>query len=111
MGGPGQGKGALDEKDHPLRGGAEGRDLREVPAEGDSRDQHLGDEITRAAGERAVPVLGSGHPLADIMLLKYGPQASEIEEGVAFYGRAGQAVLRSLQRLRVDPWPSTGRTV
>jgi uracil-DNA glycosylase family 4 len=63
----------------------------------------LGDEIARAAGERAVPVLGSGHPLADIMLLKYGPQASEIEEGVAFYGRAGQAVLRSLQRLRVDP--------
>ena len=63
----------------------------------------LGDEIARAAGESAVPVLGSGHPLADIMLLKYGPQASEIEEGVAFYGRAGQAVLRSFQRLRVDP--------
>jgi uracil-DNA glycosylase len=63
----------------------------------------LGDEIARAAGERAVPVLGSGHPMADILLLKYGPQASEIEEGVAFYGRAGQAVLRSLQRLRVDP--------
>ena len=63
----------------------------------------LGDEIARAAGESAVPVLGSGHPLADIMLLKYGPQASEIEEGVAYYGRAGQAVLRSLQRLRVDP--------
>jgi uracil-DNA glycosylase len=37
------------------------------------------------------------------MLLKYGPQGSEIEEGVAYYGRAGQAVLRSLQRLRVDP--------
>jgi len=63
----------------------------------------LGDEIARAAGESAVPVLGSGHPLADIMLLKYGPQGSEIEEGVAYYGRAGQAVLRSLQRLRVDP--------
>ena len=62
----------------------------------------LGDEIARAAGEGAVPVLGSGHPLADIMLLKYGPQGSEIEEGVAYYGRAGQAVLRSLQRLRVD---------
>ena len=54
----------------------------------------LGDEIARAAGESVVPVLGSGHPLADIMLLKYGPQASEIEEGVAYYGRAGQAVLR-----------------
>ena len=63
----------------------------------------LGDEIARDAGEGAVPVLGSGHPLADIMLLKYGPQGSEIEEGVAYYGRAGQAVLRSLQRLRVDP--------
>ena len=63
----------------------------------------LGDEITRAAGDRAVPVLGSGHPMADIMLLKYGPQGPEIEEGVAYYGRAGQAVLRSLQRLRVDP--------
>ncbi len=63
----------------------------------------LGEEITRAAGEGSVPVLGSGHPMADVMLLKYGPQAPEIEEGVAFYGRAGQAVLRSLQRLRVDP--------
>ncbi|MCX6388343.1 MAG: uracil-DNA glycosylase, partial [Solirubrobacterales bacterium] len=29
------------------------------------------------------PVLGSGHPQADIMLIKYAPRASEIEEGVA----------------------------
>ncbi len=63
----------------------------------------LGDEIARAAGESAVPVLGSGHPMADIMLLKYAPQGSEIQEGVAFFGRAGQAVLKSMQRLRVDP--------
>ena len=63
----------------------------------------LGDEIGGAAGEGRVPVLGSGHPLADVMLLKYAPQASEIQEGVAFYGRAGQAILKSLQRLRVDP--------
>jgi uracil-DNA glycosylase family 4 len=62
----------------------------------------LGDEIARAAGER-VPVLGSGHPLADVMLLKYEPQRSEVQEGVAFFGRAGQAILKSLQRLRVDP--------
>jgi uracil-DNA glycosylase family 4 len=62
----------------------------------------LGDEIARAADER-VPVLGSGHPLADIMLLKYEPQRSEVQEGVAFYGRAGQAILKSLQRLRIDP--------
>jgi uracil-DNA glycosylase family 4 len=63
----------------------------------------LGDEIGRAAGEGRVPVLGSGHPLADIFLLKYEPQPAEVQEGVAFYGRAGQAVLKSLQRLHVDP--------
>ena len=62
----------------------------------------LGDEIARAADER-VPVLGSGHPLADIMLLKHEPQRSEVQEGVAFFGRAGQAILKSLQRLRIDP--------
>jgi uracil-DNA glycosylase len=62
----------------------------------------LGDEIGRAAEDR-VPVLGSGHPLADLMLLKYEPQRSEVQEGVAFFGRAGQAILKSLQRLRVDP--------
>ena len=62
----------------------------------------LADEIGRAAGDRAT-VLGSGHPLADVMLLKYSPQESEFLEGVAFYGRAGQAILKSLQRLRVDP--------
>jgi len=67
-----------------------------------SETNELGDEIARAAGAR-VPVLGSGHPLADVMLLKYAPQPSEVQEGVAFYGRAGQAILKSLQRLRVDP--------
>jgi uracil-DNA glycosylase family 4 len=63
----------------------------------------LGDEIAKAAGGAAVPVLGSGHPLADVFLLKHSPLASEAQEGVAFYGRAGQAILKSLQRLRVDP--------
>jgi uracil-DNA glycosylase family 4 len=62
----------------------------------------LGDEIARAAGESHYPVVGSGHPLADIFLLKYGPQASEAQEGVSFYGRAGQAIIKSLQRLNVD---------
>jgi uracil-DNA glycosylase family 4 len=62
----------------------------------------LGDEISRAAGPE-VPVLGSGHPLADVLLLKYAPQHQEIQEGVAFFGRTGQAILKSLQRLRVDP--------
>jgi uracil-DNA glycosylase len=68
-----------------------------------TESNELGDEIAHSAGGDRVPVLGSGHPLADVLLLKYGPQPSEIQEGVAFYGRAGQAVLKSLQRLRVDP--------
>jgi uracil-DNA glycosylase len=50
-----------------------------------------------------MPVLGSGHPQADIMLLKYSAQPSEIEEGVAFYGRAGSAIMKSLKRLAIDP--------
>jgi uracil-DNA glycosylase family 4 len=50
-----------------------------------------------------MPVLGSGHPQADIMLLKHSPVPSEIEEGVAFYGRAGGAIMKSLKRLQIDP--------
>ena len=67
-----------------------------------SEINELGDEIGRAGDETHVPVLGSGHPLADVFLLKYDPKPSETLEGVAFYGRAGQALLKSLQRLRVD---------
>ncbi|CAN5251707.1 hypothetical protein BH24ACT23_BH24ACT23_05170 [soil metagenome] len=50
-----------------------------------------------------MPVLGSGHPQADVMLLKYAPTAAEIEEGVAFYGRAGNALMKSFKRLGIDP--------
>jgi uracil-DNA glycosylase len=50
-----------------------------------------------------MPVLGSGHPQADILLLKYAPSAAEIEEGVAFYGRSGMALMKSFKRLGIDP--------
>jgi uracil-DNA glycosylase family 4 len=50
-----------------------------------------------------MPVLGSGHPQADIFLLKLAPMPSEIEEGVAFYGRAGSALMKSFKRLGIDP--------
>ena len=50
-----------------------------------------------------MPVLGSGHPQADVFLLKYSPRPSEVEEGVAFYGRAGNALMKSLKRLAIDP--------
>jgi uracil-DNA glycosylase len=50
-----------------------------------------------------MPVLGSGHPQADVFLLKYAPAPSEVEEGVAFYGRSGAALMKSLKRLSIDP--------
>ena len=50
-----------------------------------------------------MPVLGSGHPQADVFLLKYAPVPSEVEEGVAFYGRSGAALMKSLKRLGIDP--------
>jgi uracil-DNA glycosylase family 4 len=66
--------------------------------------------LTRAVQEcelcprgNLMPVLGSGHPQADIFLLKLAPMPAEIEEGVAFYGRAGSALMKSFKRLGVDP--------
>ncbi len=62
----------------------------------------LSHEIARAA-DGAPTALPTGHPLANIFLLKYGPQTQELQEGVAFHGRAGNALIKSLQRLHVDP--------
>jgi len=59
-------------------------------------------EVAEAAGGAPV-AQPTGHPLGTIFLVKYGPQAQELQEGVAFYGRAGNAILKSLQRLHVDP--------
>ncbi len=50
-----------------------------------------------------MPVLGSGHPQADIFLVKHSARPSEVEEGVAFYGRTGNALMKSLNRLSIDP--------
>ena len=50
-----------------------------------------------------LPTVGSGHPLADILLVKYQPHYLEVTEGVAFFGRSGTAVLKSMERLGVNP--------
>jgi uracil-DNA glycosylase len=50
-----------------------------------------------------MPVLGSGHPQAEIMLVKHSARPAEVEEGVAFYGRTGNALMKSLKRLQIDP--------
>jgi uracil-DNA glycosylase family 4 len=52
---------------------------------------------------KLMPVLGSGHPQADVFMIKHAPTAAEIEEGVAFYGRAGNALMKSFKRLGIDP--------
>ena len=48
-------------------------------------------------------MLGSGHPQADIFLVKHSARPAEVEEGVAFYGRTGNALMKSLKRLAIDP--------
>ncbi len=64
---------------------------------------HRLQECSHCPRGNLMPVLGSGHPQADIMLLKFAPAAAEIEEGVAFYGRAGNALRKSFKRLNIDP--------
>ena len=64
---------------------------------------HRLQECSHCPRGNLMPVLGSGHPQADIMLLKYAPTAAEIEEGVAFYGRAGNALMKSFKRLGDRP--------
>jgi uracil-DNA glycosylase family 4 len=50
-----------------------------------------------------MPVLGSGHPQAEIFMIKHAARPAEVEEGVAFYGRTGSALMKSLKRLNIDP--------
>jgi uracil-DNA glycosylase family 4 len=52
---------------------------------------------------KLMPVLGSGHPQADVFMVKHAAGVAEIEEGVAFYGRAGNALMKSFKRLGIDP--------
>jgi uracil-DNA glycosylase len=64
---------------------------------------HRLQECSHCPRGNLMPVLGSGHPQADIMLLKFAPTPAEIEEGVAFYGRSGNALMKSFKRLGIDP--------
>lgn len=62
----------------------------------------LARELGALGDELHIPVYGTGHPLADVFILKWKPRPQEIQEGVAFFGRAGEALKKSLQRLGVD---------
>ena len=94
--------------DNPLRGmPATDDEIREKYLERAIRElnQFTRDlqSCTHCPRGNLMPVLGSGHPQADVFLLKYAPAPSEIEEGVAFYGRSGTALMKSFKRLGIDP--------
>jgi uracil-DNA glycosylase len=66
----------------------------------------LNDEISAWAahhGATTLPVMSSGAPQAEIVMIKWAPSLAERQEGVAFFGRAGSAILKSVQRLGVEP--------
>lgn len=66
----------------------------------------LNDEIheVETCDEHGVlPVMSSGSPRAEIAMIKWAPSVAEQQEGVAFFGRAGTAILKSVQRLGIDP--------
>jgi uracil-DNA glycosylase len=104
MDGPSQGKGALGEK-------GTGDSVAAAVTTDEIYKRYLDKaikEILRLEHEVATAADGqpvaqpTGHPLGTIFLVKYGPQAQELQEGVAFHGRAGHALKRSLERLHVD---------
>lgn len=71
------------------------RAIREINA--------LNHDVQELASEDGIAVIGSGHPQADVLLLKHHATRAEQEEGVAFYGRSGQALMKSFARLGIDP--------
>jgi uracil-DNA glycosylase len=103
-----QGQGEPGRTDEPLGGmPATDDEIREKYLERAIRElNHFTRDLqscTACPRGSLMPILGSGHPQADVLLLKYAPTASEIEEGVAFYGRSGSALMKSLKRLEIDP--------
>jgi uracil-DNA glycosylase family 4 len=96
---PGQGQGfRLPATDDEIQEKYLERAIREL-----NQLTHRLQECSHCPRGNLMPVLGSGHPQADIFLLKFAPTAAEIEEGVAFYGRAGNALRKSFKRLNIDP--------
>ena len=76
MGGPSQGKGPLERE--PIPGAhvtvATDEIYEKYLQKAITEINALGDEVAQAGGGARVPVVGSGHPLADVFLLKYAPQ-------------------------------------
>jgi uracil-DNA glycosylase len=71
------------------------------------REMHMLEERMDAclgcATAGTFPVKASGSPTADVMLIKWQSSLAERQEGVSFFGRSGEAIRRSVERLGVDP--------
>jgi uracil-DNA glycosylase len=102
-----QGAGAGPKKRQGAVSSISDNEIREKYLERAIRELNdLGRELSECADcprGNVMPVQGSGHPQADILMLKGAATPSEIEEGVAFYGRAGNALMKSFKRLAIDP--------
>ena len=109
MDGPGQGTGPLVQKVSSAPVPATDEIYEKYLQKAIVEINDLAHEVAQAGGTR-VPVVGSGHPLADVMLLKYRPQPAEVQEGVAFYGRAARRFSSPCSACTSIRWPCTGRT-
>ena len=98
LGGPSKTAGGMPATDDEIREKYLERAIREL----NTLTRELG-ECRHCPRDSLMPVLGSGHPQADIFLLKYASTPSEVEESVAFYGRSGTAIMKALRRLQIDP--------
>ena len=96
--GPSKATGTVPATDDEIREKYLERAIREL-----NQLTHRLQECSHCPRGNLMPVLGSGHPQADVMLLKFAPTAAEVEEGVAFYGRSGNALMKSFKRLGIDP--------
>ena len=50
-----------------------------------------------------MPVLGSGHPQADVFLLKHAPRPARSRRASRSTAAAGTALMKSFKRLGIDP--------
>ena len=105
VGGAGQGEGALGENEvqAPVSTVPTDEIYERYLQKAIAEVNELWHELGELSDALHVPVLGSGHALADVFLLKWSPQPSEIQEGIAFFGRSGQALLKSLRAPRRRP--------
>jgi DNA polymerase len=75
----------------------EGHPLRDLDSLGEVRDWLAANELVPIDRDRINPVLGTGDPEADLMIVGEAPGADEDRTGEPFVGRAGQLLNKILE--------------